>query len=147
VLWIIHGVMTFYTYFKDYEGDRAAGKHTLVVKYGIEKSRKLSIAIAFLPTLSFVAVYANGFIDARLNSTFLFLAALSFFLQIWTGVLYYRNPVGITTYFSLATNFRAGVCAQATLIALFNPELALELFLVSYIFIGFLFNLYKDSQS
>ena len=147
VLWVIHGVMTFYTYFKDHDGDKAAGKRTLVVKYGIEKSRKLAIALAFLPSLAFAAVYASGFIEAQLNSTFVFLATLSFFLQLWTGVLYYRNPVGTTTYFSLATNFRAGVCAQATFIALFNQVLALELFLVSYIFIGFLFDLHKDSQA
>lgn len=147
LLWIIHGVMTFYTYFKDHDGDKAVGKRTLVVKYGIEKSRKLAIALAFLPTLAFVTVYGGGFIEAPLNSTFVFLAVLSFFLQVWTGVLYFRNPVGTTTYYSLATNFRAGVCAQATFIAFFNEVLALELFLVSYIFIGFLFDLHKDSQS
>ncbi len=147
VLWIIHGVMTFYTYFKDHDGDKASGKRTLVVRYGIEKSRKLAIALAFMPTFAFFAVYAGGFIEARINPTFVFLGVLSFFLQLWTGVLYYRNPVGTTTYFSLATNFRAGVCAQATFIALFNRELALQLFLVSYIFIGFLFGLHKNAQA
>jgi len=147
LLWVIHGVMTFYTYFKDHDGDKAVGKRTLVVKYGIEKSRKLAIALAFLPTIAFISIYAGGYIEAPLNSTFIFLAILSFFLQIWTGVLYYRNPIGTTTYFSLAINFRAGVCAQATFIAFFNQILALQLFLVSYIFIGFIFGLYKDSQA
>jgi len=40
--------MTFYTYFKDYRGDRRAGKKTVVVLWGLEKSKTAAIASAFL---------------------------------------------------------------------------------------------------
>jgi hypothetical protein len=33
------------------------------------------------------------------------------------------------------------------LIALFNPELALYLYIAAYVFIGFLFGLHSDHQS
>jgi geranylgeranylglycerol-phosphate geranylgeranyltransferase len=78
---------------------------------------------------------------------FLILAGLTFFLELWTGYLYFKNPRGRKTYYSLAANFRACTCGQATLIALFNTELAMLLFLVSYMFVGFLFDLHNNPKS
>lgn len=144
---VINGLMTFYTYFKDYEGDRAANKKTLVVQLGIANSKVAAVASAFLPSVLFIIIYFNGFIEARVNHVFLVLAVLTVFLQLWTGYLYYRNPVGEKTYYSLATNFRACACGQATLMALFNTELAMLLFIVSYIFVGFLFDLHSNSKA
>ena len=147
LVWCINGLMTFYTYFKDYDGDKAAGKKTIVVKYGIEKSRVLAILSAFLPTLLFLVLRISGLHTTPLNTTFLILSGLTVFLQIWTGVLYYRNPEGIKTYVSLVTNFRACACGQATLIAIFNPDIALWLFIFSYVFVGFLFDLHSNPRS
>ncbi|MCB9495385.1 MAG: UbiA family prenyltransferase [Fibrobacteria bacterium] len=147
VLVAIHGVMTFFTYFKDFEGDRAVGKRTLVVRLGVERSRRLGLVLSILPSLVFLALHRWNFIEAGWNPTFLLLGGLSLFLQIRTAVSFYRNPVGEGAYRGLATNFRAGVCAQATFIALYNRELALQLFLGSYVLIGFLFGLHKDAKA
>jgi len=144
---VMNGLMTFYTYFKDYEGDKIAGKRTIIVSLGIEKSRYLAVISAFLPAGIFVLIYLNHFIEARVNQMFLILAGLTFFLELWTGYLYYKNPQGERTYYSLVANFRACICGQATLIALFNTELAMILFLVSYMFVGFLFDLHTDPKS
>jgi len=147
VVWLMNGLMTFYTYFKDYEGDKAAGKNTIIVKYGLEKSRFIAIFSAFLPAILFIIIYKMDLIDAPLNSTFYILAILTLFLEIQTGWLYYKNPKGKVTYYSLATNFRACTCGQATFVALFNRELALILFIISYVFVGFLFNLHTNSKA
>jgi geranylgeranylglycerol-phosphate geranylgeranyltransferase len=147
VLLIMNGLMTFYTYFKDYEGDKAAGKNTIVVHYGLGKSRILAITFSFFPTLIFVFIYLSGFIDALITNAFIILGLLTLYLQVWTGILYYKNPKGKLTYRSLVVNFRACTCGQATLIALFNKELATMLFLVSYIVIGFLFNLHQNHKA
>jgi len=144
VVWIMNGLMTFYTYFKDYEGDKAAGKKTVIVKYGLTKSRKIAIISSFLPAIVFTVVYCSNLIVAPINRIFIILAVLTFFLEIKTGWLFYKNPKGKMTYFSLATNFRACACGQATFVALFNTELAMKLFLISYIFVGFLFNLHSN---
>lgn len=144
---VLNALMTFYTYFKDYEGDKAADKRTLVVLLGIEKSRYLAAISAFLPAGIFSLLYLNNFIEARVNNMFLILAGLTFFLELWTGYLYFKNPRGRRTYYSLAANFRACTCGQATIIALFNTELAMLLFLVSYMFVGFLFDLHTDPIS
>lgn len=143
----INGLMTFYTFFKDYQGDRAAGKETIVVKYGIEKSRYLALGAAFIPAILFLAIYLSGFSVLKLNSTFIFLAVLTLLLQIRTGFLYFKYPFGERTYYSLSVNFQACACGQASLIAFFDPRLSLMLFIVSYMFVGFLFNLYDNSKA
>ncbi|MBN2036326.1 MAG: UbiA family prenyltransferase [Chitinispirillaceae bacterium] len=146
LVWVMNALMTYYTYFKDYMGDKAAGKRTLVVSFGLARSRWLSIASAFLPTLLFVFLRISGLHQTPLNSTFIILGALTVFLQVWTGVLYFRFPTGQGAYASLVTNFRACTCGQAALIGIFNPDLAIWLFIFSYIFVGFLFDFHRDSQ-
>lgn len=144
----MNGLMTFYTYFKDYEGDKAAGKKTIIVRYGIERARTLAIFLCLLPSILFlIAYFEMGVIPLNPPRTFWILGVLTMFIQIWTGVLYYKDPVGEMTYFSLSTNFRACTCGQATMIALFEPELGLMLFLFSYMFVGFLFNLHSNAKS
>lgn len=145
---IISGLMTYYTYFKDEIGDRMAGKRTIVVKYGLEKNRYIAIFAGFLPSILFLTGYfgLNAF-EIELNKIFIILGILTVFLQIWTGYLYYRNPKGEMTYYSLVTNFRACTCGQATIIALINPEMGMMLFLVCYIFVGFLFNLHTKVKA
>ncbi|MDP2924468.1 MAG: UbiA family prenyltransferase [Candidatus Omnitrophota bacterium] len=147
LVWIINGLMTFYTYFKDYQGDKAAGKETLVVKYGLNNARLIALFATFLPTMAFFILKATNILWVKLNSTFIMLGCLTVFLQTWTGVLYYRNPSGPKTYESLKTNFRACVCGEATIIAFFNPDLALWLFIMSYVFVGFLFDLHANPKS
>jgi geranylgeranylglycerol-phosphate geranylgeranyltransferase len=144
LVWVMNSLMTYYTYFKDYTGDKAAGKRTLVVSFGLQASRWIAILSALLPTVIFILLRVFGLHQTPLNSTFMILGALTVFLQIWTGVLYFRHPTGPGTHTSLVTNFRACTCGQAALIAIFNPDLALWLFIFSYIFVGFLFDFHKD---
>jgi len=147
VVWLMNSLMTYYTYFKDYEGDKLAGKNTIVVKYGIEKAKWIGVFSSFLPAVVFIAIYLSGFMTVTPSTTFWVLAALTFCLEVWTGYLYYKNPVGEKTYDSLAANFRACACGQAAFVALFNDQLALILFLLSYIFVGFLFGLHKNREA
>ena len=125
LVWIINGLMTFYTYFKDYQGDKAAGKKTLVVKYGLNNARLIALFATFLPTAAFFILKATDMLWIQINNTFIILGCLTVFLQVWTGVLYYRDPSGPKTYESLKTNFRACVCGEATIVAFLNPDLAM----------------------
>ncbi|OGU17252.1 MAG: ubiquinone biosynthesis protein UbiA [Ignavibacteria bacterium GWB2_35_12] len=144
---LINGLMTFYTYFKDYEGDKAVGKKTIIVRMGLVKSQKLSIIASFLPLAVFLIFYYGiGAWHFELNGIFLVLGLLATGLQIWTGYLYFINPKGEMTYFSLAMNFRACTCSESALISVFNPALGVVLFLMSYFFIGFLFNFHVNRK-
>lgn len=147
---LLNGLMTYYTYFKDVAGDAKAGKRTFIVKYGLTVARYVGVLGAFLPTLTFFFFHVMGWLpmgDVLFKRDFLFCGTITLFLQLWTAVLFFRHPVGDKTYFSLATNIRACVAGQITLIAIFNGTLALYLLSASYVFIGFLFNLYKDAKS
>ena len=147
---LLNGLMTYYTYFKDYHGDMLAGKRTFVVKYGLNVARYTGIVAAFLPTLTFLAFARVGWMpmrDVLFQREFVFCGIMTMFLQLWTAILFFQHPVGTRTYFSLVTNIRACVAGQVTLIAIFNGTLALYLFCASYVFIGFLFDLYRDARS
>jgi len=143
---VLNGLMTYYTYFKDYRGDLLAGKRTLVVLLGPGRSRIMAFTFAFIPTLLFCFLRLSGLHQTPLNRTFLILGLLTVFLQLWTGVLYWKNPSGSSAYASLQTNFRACACGQAALIAIFDPDLAIWLFIFCYIFVGFLFDLHRNHK-
>ena len=145
---VMNALMTYYTYFKDYVGDKATGKNTIVVEYGLVANKYISIAASFLPSILFLIGYYvfKGF-QIELNKIFIILGLMTVFLQVWTGVLYYQNPQGEMTYYSLVTNFRACTCGQASIVALFNPELGLILFILTYVFVGFLFNLHTNIKA
>lgn len=147
---ILNGLMTYYTYFKDYEGDKIAGKRTFIVKHGLRVARQAGIVGAFLPTLAYLLFLSLGWMtldDILFKQQFVFCGLMTVFLQLWTAVLYYRSPTGERTYFGLVTNIRACVAGQVTLIAIFNGTLALYLLSASYVLIGFLFDLYKDTKA
>jgi geranylgeranylglycerol-phosphate geranylgeranyltransferase len=147
---ILNAVMTFYTYFKDVRGDKAAGRRTFVVRHGLRASRYAGVVAAFIPSAAVgVCVWANWipWSDVLYSEHFVFCGTMTLFLQLWTAWLFFRYPVGSRTYFSLATNIRACTAGQIALIAIFNGTLALYLFSASYVFIGFLFDLHKDSKA
>lgn len=147
---VLNGLMTYYTYFKDVAGDAAAGKQTFIVKYGIRAARYAGLVAALIPTALFALFHLLGWLplsDVVSMRDFVFCAAVTVFLQLWTAILYFRSPEGEKSYYSLVTNFRACVAGQVTLIAIFNGTLALYLMIASYIFIGFLFDLHGDHQA
>lgn len=147
---LLNGLMTYYTYFKDYVGDAAAGKKTFIVKHGLAVARYVGVLGAFLPTLLFFFFHYMGWLpmgDVLFKRDFIFCGTMTLFLQLWTAILFFRHPTGDKTYFSLVTNIRACVAGQVTLIAIFNGTLALYLLSASYVFIGLLFNLHKDAKS
>jgi geranylgeranylglycerol-phosphate geranylgeranyltransferase len=143
----LNGLMTYYTYFKDAAGDKAAGKNTFIVRHGLHVSRYAGLIGAFLPTILFFTFHQLNWLpltDVLFMRDFVFCGVMTIFLQLWTAILYFRYPSGERAYFSLVTNFRACVAGQVTLIAIFNGTLALYLLTASYVFIGFLFDLHKD---
>lgn len=143
----MNGLMTYFTYFKDYEGDKAAGKDTYIVRHGIEYAKKMGIVATFMPTLIFFGLRFAGLWPFEITNEFIFCGVMTIFLQFWTAIRFYNKPMGPRAYFSNATNFRACACGQVAIIAIFNGTLALYLFNFTYIFIGFLFGLYDDPKS
>jgi geranylgeranylglycerol-phosphate geranylgeranyltransferase len=145
-----NGLMTFFTYFKDYEGDLKAGKHTFIARHGIQIGRVagfIGTVLLFLLLILFVVAGWLPSSDILYPRSFIFCCLVAGFLQFWNVYLFFRNPTGRATYFNLQYNFRACVATEIALIALFNETLALYLLIVSYILIGFLFAFHKDEKA
>lgn len=147
---VSNAVMTYYTYFKDYTGDKAAGKKTFIVRHGLRAARYAGVAASLLCTLLcalFIATGALPLEDILFQQEFVFVGITTLFLQCWTGWLYFTRPEGPSTYFNLVTNIRACTAGNCAMLAIFNGKAALYLLVVSYILIGFLFSLYQDERS
>ena len=144
-----NGVMTYYTYLKDFEGDKAAGKKTFVVRYGLTTARYAGVIGSFVCLILFaflVATKALPIEDIIFKKDFMFVGLVTLFLQSWTGYLYWREPSGPNTYFNLVTNIRACTAGNCAMLAIFNGRAALYLLISSYILIGFFFSLYRDER-
>ena len=102
-------IMTYFTYFKDYFGDKKTGKNTLVVKLGPEKASNAGVLISFIPAIVFAILY-NG------DKDFLISALLASILFILTGILFKKENQGKNTYFNLKYNFAALSASQACLV-------------------------------
>jgi geranylgeranylglycerol-phosphate geranylgeranyltransferase len=153
-LWLVGGVillnalLTYYTYFKDYKGDKAVGQDTLVVRLGLRRSRRLALVFAMFPPVFFTLFYVQIIYSQGDGSViFPLLAILTSMLHLYTGIQYFRNPVGEKTYHLLKFNFQAGVCGQAVLISSFAPVLGVVLFFISFAMIWILFSGYKDAKA
>ena len=102
-------IMTYFTYFKDYMGDKEAGKNTLVVKWGLQKASNIGVLISFIPVIIFAILY-NG------DNKFLISAILASILFLMTGLLFKKESQGKNTYFNLKYNFAALSASQGCLV-------------------------------
>lgn len=141
ILLLLHMLMCYFTYFKDYSGDKEANINTLVVTLGLKNASRLGLVFVILPIIFFLGLKLSGTLPFNVNMTFVGLGIITVFLHILTGVLFYFNFTGDQTFRSLKTNTRACTCGNASMIALFSPNIALWTFLISYVFIGVLFDL------
>lgn len=134
---LVNITVAFYTYYKDFAGDKITGKNTIIVKLGPAKARHFNWLISILP---FSVVL---FLDS-VNLYFIGFLLLSFAIMQYTAFLFYRNPQGESTYYSLKWNFRGAVLFKTSFIALVNPLMAGILYAANFILVGLLFNLHKD---
>jgi geranylgeranylglycerol-phosphate geranylgeranyltransferase len=147
---ILNGLMTYYTYFKDYRGDKRAGKETFIVKYGLNVGRYVGVVGAFVSAIALLFFIMIDWLPTNTilyMEEFIFCCMVTLFLQCWTAYLFFSNPVGKKTYYSLAINIRACVAGQIALIAIFNGTLALYLLVISYILIGLFFDQHSDARA
>lgn len=145
-----NAVMTYYTYFKDYEGDKRVGVRTFVVRHGITAARYAGLAASALFACLCAIFIATGVLPLRhilYLEEFLFVCGVTVFLQAWTGWLFFRHPDGPRTYFNLVVNIQACTAGNCALLAIFNGKLALYLLVVSYILIEFFFTMHRDERS
>ena len=114
-------IMTYYTYFKDYEGDKQAEKNTLVVQLGLKRASFLGLFLSVIPFLmfSFAGSYNLPFIGNINKPMFVTSYIIASLLFVFTGFLYYRKNTGDNTYFNLKYNFAALSACQAAVVSFY----------------------------
>lgn len=141
---LISSTMTFFTYFKDYSGDKQAKKKTLVVLLSPEKARFLNFIASSLPFLILFVVLSFNLWQPKTNLFFWILLSIAFIILQYTALLYFKNPRGKTTYYSLKWNFEGATLFQVAFMALISPLLSIIVFISGFILVGCLFEIYKD---
>lgn len=136
---LMFSTMTFFTYYKDYKGDKLVGKKTLVVLLSPKKAKRLNFLMAFTPYIVLFVILYSKLWQPNLNMWFLILIGASLLLIFYTALLLFKYPEGEKTTVSLKWNFSGTVLFETSFIALLNPLLALLLFVVGFLFVYYLF--------
>jgi len=143
-VFLINFSLCFFTYYKDYKGDKVAGKNTLVVLMTPDKAKYLNFVISLLPflVLPFLIFSPNWY--NQINLCFIVLNLIAFIVMQYTAFLFFKYTQGDKTYYSLKWNFTGAVLFQTSFIALVNPLLASILYLISFLSVTFLFDMHKN---
>jgi geranylgeranylglycerol-phosphate geranylgeranyltransferase len=136
---LMFSTMTFFTYYKDYKGDKKTGKKTLVVLLSPERARYLNFPMAFIPYMALFIILSSKLWLPDINIHFFILNSISFLLIFYTAFLLFRHPEGEKSASGLKWNFSGTVLFETSFIALVNPFLSIVLFVVSFLFVYYLF--------
>lgn len=141
---LINFTVAFFTYFKDFQGDKITGKKTIIVQLTPNKAKYLNFLVSFIPFIIMIFFIFSSTWRDKLNLYFIAFMLLTFIILQYTAILFFKDPYGKNTYYSLKWNFRGAVLYKTSFIALINPLLAGILYLVNFVLVGFLFNRHKD---
>ena len=134
--------LCYYTFFKDYEGDRIAGKKTAIVALGLKRVRYLNLPISLLPFLLLAFFISFGFLNFGNNIIFLILAAAAFFFCQYAAI-YTFNHLDRSQK-ALELNFECVPLFFCSLIALFDAWLGAIIFILSFVLVkSFYFLMYR----
>ena len=136
---LMFSTMTFFTYYKDYKGDKLVGKKTLVVLLSPGKAKHLNFLMAFTPYIVLFVILYFRLWQPDVNMWFFILIGVSLLLVFYTALLLFRSPEGKRTTGSLRWNFSGTVLFETSFIALINPLLAIVLFVVGFLCVYYLF--------
>lgn len=106
-------VMTYFTYFKDAQGDAEAGQKTLIVRLGAKRAAYWGVWLSVIPAVVLLSFPFNLWYGLGA-----FIGAGLFLL---TGYLFSKNYSGDKAYHQLGYNFAALCACQAALVSLAFP--------------------------
>jgi len=140
---LVFSTMTYFTYYKDYYGDKVTGKKTLVVLLSPEKARYINFLMACIPYIVLFVVLGSKLWQPDMNIYFLILNGISFIVIFYTAFLYFKYSSGKKTVDALKWNFEGAVLFETSFIALVNPVLSLVIFAAGFLFVYYLFDFFQ----
>ncbi|MCX6746575.1 MAG: UbiA family prenyltransferase [Candidatus Pacearchaeota archaeon] len=135
--------MCYFTYFKDYKGDKKENINTLVVILSHKPPFFLNSFMNLVPFLFLITIFLLELWTLEINIVFLILVFIAFILTQYTSYLFSKSTVNYKK--SLELNFESTVLFQISILALINPLLSTILFVSSFLIIKIIFNkMYKE---
>ena len=138
---LINFSMCFFTYYKDYDGDKKTGKKTLVVLLSPEKAKFLNFIFSLLP---FAVLF---FLPFELNLFFTGAMLLNFLMFQYTAWIFFKDTAGENTYYNLKWNFVTAVLYESSFIMLTAPQIGIMFYVLNFFIVMMLFQLHKDHLS
>ena len=128
--------LCYFTYFKDYLGDKAVNKKTLIVLLSPEKSKIISYVLTIIPFVFLIIIFLFNLWDLKLNCIFMFLIVITFLMSQLT---FYFCCFNHKIRQALELNFLTWVLFEISLIALIIPQIAILLYFVSVLIVHLIF--------
>lgn len=130
-----------FTYFKDYLGDKATNKKTLIVLLSPEKSKLISYIFSAIPFILLLIIFLFNLWELKLNYIFIFLFILTFIIS---QLNFYFCCFRYKKRLALELNFLTWVLFEVVLIALIIPLIAIISYFISALLIHLIFSvMYK----
>lgn len=121
--------LCYYTFFKDYEGDKKAGKNTLIVSLGPKKAKYFNLPFSILPFIVLWFFINYDLLVISTNYIFISLIVGAFLYCVYAAYFTFKNLDKEKK--ALELNFECIPLFFSALIASFQPYLGLGLFLFS----------------
>jgi len=137
--------LCYFTYFKDYLGDKQENIKTLIVLFSHRPSKYLNFLIGLIPFFFLLVLFCFKIWTLSYNSIFLVIILIAFGLAQYTSYLYCKDIKDNRS--TLELNFETTILLETSVIALINPMLSLILAILSFLSIEIIFNImYKKEM-
>ncbi len=134
--------MCYFTYFKDYLGDKKENKNTVVVLLSLKDAKYLNFFMSIIPFIILFLLFCFNLWTLQINLLFLIIILLDFVLMQSTSFRYFAFSNEDKK--SLELNFESSVLFLSSIIVLIRPLLGIILSIFSFIIIKLIFiSMYK----
>lgn len=131
--------LCYYTYFKDYEGDKRSNKNTIIVALGLRRARYLNLPMSLIPFLLFWILIAFNRLNFEFNYISVIFLALAFAFCLYAAIFSFANPGQVSK--SLELNFECTPIFLSALMIPLNPAVGIALFISSFVSMKIIYKL------
>ncbi len=134
--------LCYFTYFKDYYGDKKANKITAVVLLSPRFARLLGFAKVLIPYVLLFFLLFSNLISFKINMLFLLMIAVTLILSLYGAFLYLGKDYNKKK--ALEVSFESTVLFYVSILSLINKYFALVIYIISFLLIKIIYSkMYK----
>lgn len=134
--------LCYFSYFKDYYGDKKANKITAVVLLSSKSARLLGFVKVLTPYVLLFFLLFSNLISFKVNMLFLLMITVTLVLSLYGASLYFGKKYNKKK--ALEISFESTVLFYACILSLINKYLASVIYIISFLLIKIIYSkIYK----